>query len=168
MADSRDFCGVCTLRHASKSAVVWCTECDEGLCTECQEHHSLSRASRNHDTIPVTEYQKLPPDVLNISQYCNIHNEKYIIYCKKHVRLCCSDCIVESHNECRDIVKLAEVIKNAKSSNAFYEMEQTLVEVLENIMKIRKNRQENLKTLSKERAIIEVKSNTPHNYQQTS
>ncbi|CAC5395524.1 unnamed protein product [Mytilus coruscus] len=155
MAESRDFCGVCTLRHVSKSSVVWCTESDEGLCTECQEHHSLSKSSRNHDTIPVTEYQKLPSDVLSISQYCDKHNEKYQIYCNKHECPCCSNCIVESHNECVDIVKLGDVIRNAKTSNAFYEIEQTLAEVLENIKKIRENRQDNLKTLSKERTMIE-------------
>ncbi|XP_052064799.1 uncharacterized protein LOC127704703 [Mytilus californianus] len=155
MAASRYLCGVCTLRHISKPSIVWCTECDEGLCTECQEHHNLSKASRNHDTILVTEYQKLPPDVLSISQYCDKHKEKYQIYCKKHECPCCSNCIVESHNECRDIVTLAGVIRNVKTSNAFYEIEQNLAEVLENIKKIRENRQDNLKTLSKERAIIE-------------
>ncbi|CAC5395528.1 unnamed protein product [Mytilus coruscus] len=162
MAASSSLCGVCTLRHISKPSIVWCTECVEGLCTECQEHHSLSRASRNHDTIPITEYQKLPPDVLSISQYCDKHNEKYQIYCKKHESPCCSICIVESHNECQDIVTLSDVIMNAKTSNTFYEIEQTLAEVLENIKKIRENRQDNLKTLSKDRAIIELKIEEAH------
>lgn len=162
MAASSSLCGVCTLRHISKPSIVWCTECDEGLCTECQEHHSLSKASRAHNTILITEYHKLPPDVLSISQYCDKHNEKYQIYCKIHETPCCSICIVESHNKCRDIVTLVDVIRNAKTSNTFYEIEQTLAEVLENIKKIRENRQDNLKTLSKERAIIEREIEQAH------
>ncbi|CAG2231597.1 unnamed protein product [Mytilus edulis] len=46
MASSSQSCGVCDLRHITKPSIVWCTECDEGLCTECQEHHRLSKASK--------------------------------------------------------------------------------------------------------------------------
>ncbi|CAG2194884.1 unnamed protein product [Mytilus edulis] len=66
MATSSPSCGVCDLRHNTKPSIVWCTECDEGLCTECQEHHSLSKASRYHNVIPINEYQKLPIDVLKL------------------------------------------------------------------------------------------------------
>lgn len=148
-------CGVCTLRQIYKPTTVWCTECGEGLCTECQEHHSLSKSSSNHHTITNNEYQKLPDHVLNISQFCKIHNEKYQIYCKKNEKPCCSYCIVDSHSECRDLEKLVDVIKNAKMSNAFYEIEQTLAEISKNIQKIRENRQDNMKTLSEERTTIE-------------
>ncbi|CAC5411742.1 unnamed protein product [Mytilus coruscus] len=148
-------CGVCRHRHISKSSIVWCTEYDEGLCTECDDHHSLSKCSRNHNTIPITEFLKLPPDVLNISQYCQTHKEKYLLYCKKHESPCCGNCIVESHNECRDIVKLVDVIGNVKTSNYFYEIEQMVSEVSNNIKKIRENCQYNLKTLSEQRTKIE-------------
>ncbi|VDI28108.1 blast:Transcription intermediary factor 1-beta [Mytilus galloprovincialis] len=100
MASSSQNCGVCDLRHINKPSIIWCTECDEGLCQECQEHHSLSKGSRNHNTIAITEYQTLPNDVLKITQYCNIHKDKFIIYCRKHERPCCRKCIVETHKEC--------------------------------------------------------------------
>ncbi|CAG2208708.1 unnamed protein product [Mytilus edulis] len=121
----------------------------------CQEHHSLSKGSRNHTIIPISEYRKLPSDVIQISQFCDKHNEKYIIYRKKHECPCCSSCIVHCHNRCDEIVKLDDVIKNAKTSNAFYEIEQTLAEVEENIGKIRQDRQKNQLTLSETRKQIE-------------
>ncbi|CAC5411746.1 unnamed protein product [Mytilus coruscus] len=155
MSTSTHSCGVCELRHITKCSIIWCTECDEGLCTECQEHHSLSKSSRNHNTLPITNYQKLPPDVLKISKYCEKHNEQFQIYCKNHESPCCSNCVVESHNECREFTKLSEAILNAKTSNAFVEIEHFLAEVSENITKIRENRQENMKKISEKRMQIE-------------
>ncbi|CAG2241891.1 unnamed protein product [Mytilus edulis] len=155
MATASMSCGVCELRHITKPSIVWCSECDEGLCTECQEHHSLSKGTRNHKVITITEYTKLPADVLMISQNCSKHVKKYQFYCQKHECPCCSKCIVEKHNECRDIVKLDDVIHNVKISNAICEIEETLVEVAENLQKIRQHQQDNLTTLKESRKEIE-------------
>ncbi|XP_071123645.1 uncharacterized protein [Mytilus edulis] len=155
MATSSLSCGVWDLRHITKPSALWCSECDEGLCECCQEHHSLSKASRNHTVIPISEYKKIPKDIVQISQLFDKHNEKYIIYCQKHECPCCSSCIVQNHNKCDEIVKLDDVIHNAKTSNTLYEIEQTLAEVTENIKKIMKDRQNNLKTLSETQKKIE-------------
>ncbi|CAG2231475.1 unnamed protein product [Mytilus edulis] len=147
MAASFQSCGVCDLRHITKPCIVWCTECDEGLCSECKEHHSLSKSSRSHSVIPIAEYQKLPADVLKITQYCTSHDKKYQFYCQKHECPCCSTCIVECHKECREIVELENIIRNAKSSNAMCEIEESLVEIAENLKKIRHHEQNNLLTI---------------------
>ncbi|XP_063418813.1 uncharacterized protein LOC134701602 [Mytilus trossulus] len=155
MATSSQSCGVCDQRHINKPSTIWCTECDEGLCTECQEHHSLSKGTRNHKVTPIIEYTQLPADVLKISQSCSKHNQKFQIYCQRHECPCCSKCIVESHKECHDIVNLDDVILNSKTSNALFEIEETLVEVVENIKQIREHQQDNLSTLKERRKEIE-------------
>ncbi|XP_076115853.1 uncharacterized protein LOC143083476 [Mytilus galloprovincialis] len=160
MATSTNNCGVCELRHITKPSVVWCTECDEGLCPECQEHHSLSKGTRNHGVIPITEYTKLPAAVLMISQNCSKHDKKYQMYCQKHECPCCSKCIVESHKDCRDIVELDDVIYNVKTSNAMCEIEETLVEVAENLQKIRQHKHDNLTTFNESRKEIEKEIKT--------
>ncbi|XP_063399377.1 uncharacterized protein LOC134684013 [Mytilus trossulus] len=155
MASSFHSCGVCDLRLITNPCIVWCTECDEGLCKECHEHHRLSKASRNHSVIPFTDYQKLPSDVLKITQYCSKHNKKLEMFCQKHERPCCSKCIVETHKECRDIVDLDDVIKNYETPNALSEIEKTLVELAENLQKIRQHQQDNMSTLKEKRKKIE-------------
>ncbi|VDI45808.1 Hypothetical predicted protein [Mytilus galloprovincialis] len=50
---SEEFCGICYARHKTKSPNFWCSDCDEGLCTECHEHHNISKSSRNHNVIPI-------------------------------------------------------------------------------------------------------------------
>ncbi|CAG2230462.1 unnamed protein product [Mytilus edulis] len=155
MASSIPFCGVCEQSNITKPSIIWCFECDEGLCSECKDHHSRSKGTRKHCTLPISEYQKIPCDVVKITQTCSKHNEKYTIYCKKHDSLCCGSCIVENHMECRDFDKLTDVIQNTKLSNAFYEIEQSLAELSDNIHIIRKNRENNLGRLSKEKTQIE-------------
>ncbi|OPL33555.1 hypothetical protein AM593_04533, partial [Mytilus galloprovincialis] len=155
MAAPSQSCGVCDLRHITKPCIVWCTECDEGLCSECKEHHSLSKSSRGHSVIPIAEYQKLPADVLKIIQYCTSHDKKYQFYCQKHECPCCSTCIVECHKECREIVELENIIRNAKFSNAMCETEESLVEIAENLKKIRQHQQDNLLSFKDKRKEIE-------------
>ncbi|CAC5388356.1 PML [Mytilus coruscus] len=155
MALSTPMCGVCDLRSITEPSIIWCFECDGGLCSECKEHHSLSKGTQKHCTVPIHEYQKKPFDIVKITQTCAKHNEKYTIYCKMHERLCCGSCIVENHMECRDYDKLADVIQNTKFSNAFYEMEQSLVELSDNIQIIRNDRENNMKRLSKKKMQIQ-------------
>ncbi|CAC5416833.1 unnamed protein product [Mytilus coruscus] len=155
MATASKSCGVCELRHITTPSLIWCTECDEGLCTECSEHHSLSKSSRSHRVIPIVEYQKLPAEILKYTQYCTKHDKKYQFYCQKHECPCCSKGIVENHKECHDIVELDDIIHNAKTSNALCEIEETLVEVAENLQKIRQHQQDNLTTFKEKRKEIE-------------
>ncbi|CAG2254828.1 unnamed protein product [Mytilus edulis] len=64
MASNFSVCGICDFRHVTKPSVVWCSECDEGLCNDCKEHHSISKSSRDHDIVPIDDYQNLPSEVL--------------------------------------------------------------------------------------------------------
>ncbi|CAC5396781.1 unnamed protein product [Mytilus coruscus] len=154
MASSTHICSVCDLRNITKQSITWCTECDEGLCFECQEHHSLSKGTRKHNTISITEYQKLPSGTLQLTQKCDKHYEKYTIYCKKHECPCCSSCIVENHSDCQDLAKLAEIVKNIRLSNVLYEIENSCAELVDDIKKIQHSVQYSLKTLSGEKLKI--------------
>ena len=148
-------CGICDVRHMSKPSDVWCPECDQGLCVDCTGHHSLSNASRNHSTIPISEYQKLPSFVLEIREFCNEHNERLQSYCKEHGCPCCRICIVEDHNECKDLTVLENVVTNVKTSHYFKETEELIGEMMENILKIRQNRENNSGTVTEQKRIIE-------------
>ncbi|CAC5357681.1 unnamed protein product [Mytilus coruscus] len=77
-------CGVCDNRQITKSSVVWCSECNEGLCGDCKEHHNNFKETKNHETVSIAEYKKLPNDVLKIAQICKIHNTKFDLFCRKH------------------------------------------------------------------------------------
>ncbi|CAG2240316.1 unnamed protein product [Mytilus edulis] len=155
MASNWNVCGVCDYRHITKPSVVWCSECDEGLCEECKDHHSISKGSRNHDTVSITEYQKLPNKVLQLARSCDRHNEKYVLFCKKHDCPCCKKCVVDSHMECKELTDIDDITRNIKSSNAFADIEQTLSEIAENIKRLRIDREDNLASIGKKSREIE-------------
>ncbi|CAC5403797.1 unnamed protein product [Mytilus coruscus] len=154
MASNWNVCGVCELRNISKQSVIWCSDCEEGLCDDCKEHHSLSKGTRNHETVTIHEYQKLPSNVIQIAQSCRKHDQKYQILCKKHDCPCCKRCVVEDHNKCEDLKDIDDVIDGIKSSNAFQDIEKTLNEVKEHIQRIRKDREENLDSLKEQKKNI--------------
>ncbi|XP_063407132.1 uncharacterized protein LOC134690901 [Mytilus trossulus] len=155
MASNWTVCGVCNFVNINKASIVWCSECDEGLCGECSEQHGAVKSSRNHSVISVTEYQKLPSNVLEIAKTCQKHEKQYQIFCKKHDCPCCRRCVIETHNECIDLIAIDDIVQNVKSSSAFFDVEQTLVQMLENVRRIRNDRTENLKCLLDQRVKIE-------------
>ncbi|XP_071178296.1 uncharacterized protein [Mytilus edulis] len=156
MSSKLTVCGVCEYRNITKPSVVWCSECDEGLCEECKEHHAASKGTREHSTVPISEYQKLPSNILEITQTCRKHNEKYQTFCKKHDCPCCRRCVIETHDDCRELNAIDDVIQNVKSSNAFLEIEQVLAELFENLQRISNDRQDNLKSLKENKTKIEL------------
>jgi hypothetical protein len=112
MSKSPSLCGICGIRHISNPSEVWCPNCEEGICTECIEHHSLAKPSRNHTMIPIQEYPKLPSYVLEIREHCDEHQEKFRLYCKEHEGPCCRICIAENHSDCKNVGIMETIIKN--------------------------------------------------------
>ena len=155
MSSSPSFCGICENRHISKPSEAWCRECEEGLCTECIEYHSSWKLSRGHTTIPITEYQKLPSYVLDIKEHCNEHHEKLNLYCKEHECPCCGICNVENHKDCKEVAVFGNITKNVKTSTMFNETEHLIKEMLENIGKIRQNRETNSSSVKEQKRIIQ-------------
>jgi hypothetical protein len=155
MATSAVACDVCSVRHITKSSAVWCSECDEGFCTDCKEYHSLAKATRDHVTITIGEYQKLPPFIVGTNPLCDEHREKYQTYCKEHQKLCCRKCVITSHNNCKDIVPLEEVVDNVKNSSSVHEMEHLLDDLTKNIKTILASGQDNLDMSNETKASIE-------------
>ncbi|CAG2246787.1 unnamed protein product [Mytilus edulis] len=72
----------------------------------------------------------------------------------KHDCPCCKKC-VKFHTDCKGLTDINDIIKNVKTSNACYEIEQTLIEVVENINIIIANRKENQALIKEKKRRIE-------------
>ncbi|CAC5425058.1 unnamed protein product [Mytilus coruscus] len=136
-------------------AIAWCPEYDEGFFSGCVEHHSLAKATRHHKTIPIAEYQTLPQDVLQIPQHYTKHDENLSFYCKDHELPCCGKYVNEGHTGCSEVINLDDIVRNAKTSSSFQEIEETLAEVVDNIKEIQQIYRGNITTLSENRKQIE-------------
>ncbi|CAG2248196.1 PLA2G [Mytilus edulis] len=140
MAENSRVCSICDLRHLTKSSTTWCSECDQALCDECKDYHSLSRGTENHETIGIDNYHSLSQSVDVYSNHCSTHNDKYQMYCQKHDKPLCLFCL-EGHTECKDTIPLSKKTKDIKTSDTWKDTEQSLIDIDENIdiMEKRKN-----------------------------
>ena len=114
------------------------------------------KPSRNHTTIPIEEYQKLPSYVLENEEHSNEHDEKLNLYCKEHECPCYRICNLENHSDCKNVSILVKIIKNVKKSTMFTEIEPLIKEMIENIGKIRQNRETNISAVKEQKRIIEI------------
>jgi hypothetical protein len=144
-------CGICESQHITKCAGHWCPECEEGLCSHCQKHHSLSKATRTHGIISIENYKKLPKSISEIVHNCKEHEMKYTIYCPNHDTICCPVCISTNHKKCDDLMAIPELIKGAKTSSIIANMEQSLRDMKHNIGIAVKDREGNLSLIGKQR-----------------
>jgi chromosome segregation ATPase len=55
---------------------------------------------------------------------------------------------IQAHRECSDIIPIDEVVDNAKKSQNFQDLRQEVEDLVENIKRLRTNREENLKTVN--------------------
>lgn len=154
MASTSPVCGICERGQKTRLANVWCLQCDEGLCGDCSEHHSTSKASKHHGKIPINDYIELPCYVQNIEQYCTLHKETYQLFCNDHSAPCCRSCISDVHRGCTRIEKIEQVTQNVKSSTIFTEIEENLYEIIENIQLLKTEQQKNLNAIRNEKAKI--------------
>ena len=116
MATSRTIiCGICEAQYATKHADQWCPECDEGLCSDCENNfHKISKATRDHGVISIENYHKLPSYVSEIGNHCKYHDMKYTHFCQHHDKPCCPDCISTNHKDCGGLLSIREIVKTSK------------------------------------------------------
>ena len=148
MSSSSSFCGICDIRHISKPSEVWCPDCEEGLCTECIEYHSLVKLSRNHATIPIEGYQKLRRMCWKLKNIVT-NTTKSSIYTVKNISN------FENHKDCKNVTIMEELIKNVKTSTMFTDIEHLMKDMIEIISKIRQNREANSSSVKEQKRIIE-------------
>jgi hypothetical protein len=156
MATSRDIlCGICEAKHITKHADHWCSECDEGLCADCEtDFHKISKATRNHGIISIENYKKLPSCISEIGHHCKDHDIKYKLFCQIHDKPCCPDCISTNHKDCVGLLSIREIIKTSKTSTLIDDIEQSLTNIKYNIDKVKKNREQNLSEIRHQRQIF--------------
>lgn len=149
MASNSSLCFICDLRHETKPSTHWCPECEEALCSDCMEYHGLSKGTRKHKIIPISQYQSLSNFVKDLQQLCIHHNEKYKQYCIKHECLICYKCIIE-HGKCNAVVPLEDVVSGVKTSKLLEDLEASLKDTLGNIKRFREDREMNITSIQNE------------------
>ncbi|CAG2249913.1 unnamed protein product [Mytilus edulis] len=131
-SSSMHVCTICQDGGITNKADTWCTEC-EVFIVETVKPHRRSRISKNHKTMSVEDYQKLPAFIQDISSQCIDHNKKYELYCSVHACPCCVQCITDKHPKCQDLKPMSDILKQVKSSASVELFEKDLKDMKENL-----------------------------------
>ncbi|XP_071120901.1 uncharacterized protein [Mytilus edulis] len=132
MASIQQHCDICDHRHITKPSTVWCPECKQAFCKDCNDYHGFSKSSENHVTVSIRDYLSMSSSISETSNICMEHTEQYQMVCQAHDKLICPSCI-ENHEGCKGIVSLRKMIENVKKSSFFQETRLSLKDIDQNI-----------------------------------
>lgn len=148
-------CDICVSGNNTRPAFIWCPECDQYLCSECNEQHSISRSSENHLTQNVKDYLQLPEFIRTLRNQCSVHGLKFDFLCPKHDVLCCIQCVQNKHKICGKLTPLSSIVSDIGSSSIITELEKTFAELELNFQCMIDKCEENIETLTSSRDTCE-------------
>ena len=160
MISGNRYCDPCNQRNAIKLAKVWCTECQEALCRECDAYHKTFKISRKHRLIPIVENEKFPTSLVKIKAFCERHSMKRNeFYCTLHEEPVCAICVANDHKNCDTIVTIEKAAENAKCSLALAELEDRMHYISNLLDKLKQDRVLNMQVLDKQKThmLLEIK-----------
>ncbi|CAC5415311.1 Ubiquitin carboxyl-terminal hydrolase 4,Ubiquitin carboxyl-terminal hydrolase 15 [Mytilus coruscus] len=113
------YCEPCFRGNKESVTFSWCCDCEETLCTVCDETHRINKVSMSHTAVAIEKISSTTPITVSSYVLCEIHPEISLeFYCSEHCLLCCRTCIQTVHRTC-DIVSIEDVSKTAKQSALF-------------------------------------------------
>ncbi|VDI31828.1 Hypothetical predicted protein [Mytilus galloprovincialis] len=147
-------CGPCMFDDVKKNAGRWCTNCEEGLCEDCENLHRKSKISRNHKVITIEDYRKI--EHVSISQVCEHHGENLEWFCKSHDEALCVVCVPSKHKACSDVIPISIYSANSRQSSALSDLEEMIHGTLRNVKQCIKNRESATKELEKQELAVKT------------
>lgn len=147
-------CNPCLHDGITSDARAWCTNCEDGLCNECETSHKSITAFRDHNMVVIEEFCQTQDLTVNLN--CEIHGERFELYCKKHDIAVCKLCIQSDHQSCSpsDVISIDEASKHAKQSIALADLDETISRNLENVRHCIDDQKQALQELEKDEQSI--------------
>ncbi|XP_076085559.1 uncharacterized protein LOC143056355 [Mytilus galloprovincialis] len=118
----------------SKLAALYCYDCQQCLCTQCQKNiHGIVAVCRDHK---VGDIHKAGNRIYKPVPSCVTHNKEFICYCGKCDCLTCKECITSSHNGhiTKEIKNIADIRR--QDVNQIIDTLKTKVEEIGETLKI--------------------------------
>ncbi|CAC5408366.1 unnamed protein product [Mytilus coruscus] len=145
-------CGPCRFDDVTIDAGSWCTNCEEGLCEDCENVHRKIKILRNHKVISIDDYRKI--ENVTISLVCEHHGENLEWFCQNHDKALCMVCVTSDHKACAGIISISVASKNARQSTALSDLEEAIEGTLRNVKQFTKNRESATKEIEKQELMV--------------
>ena len=128
-------CDVCKQDGFRTQATIFCPDCEEYLCSKCQDWHKKLKASKTHEIQPVSERKSSPgkvqPMVTSMKNWCSCNQQKEVSeFCVDHLELACSVCMKIKHRSCKKAT-IEQMISEKSAVPAFNEISSKIKELLD-------------------------------------
>lgn len=141
-------CIPCSRENQLETATKWCSDCEEGLCTDCSKAHRKNKLTVDHSLIDANLVSSLPFGLIQSHQCCNNHPEFYVdLVCIDHDQLFCRACMLQHHRTCNIVLPIQTASKIVKRSCLSEQLSKESKHVTETIDKIVHFGQTNLQNL---------------------
>ncbi|XP_052216614.1 uncharacterized protein LOC127834639 isoform X2 [Dreissena polymorpha] len=101
-------CEPCMKTNVSKTATVFCKDCNEFLCDACKNPHTVYKSGK-HDIVNSHDRKSLLLGVdMKGMDKCQEHDKEIEFFCHDHAKLCCSKCVL-IHRKCDLLDEIANV-----------------------------------------------------------
>jgi len=95
-----------------KKATVFCVDCNQNMCSECNRCHQKIKATNSHKFIDLDKRHSIEELLLKLPEnMCDVHVQKPLeLYCLQCNMAVCMMCYVENHSshKCSNVVKVAQ------------------------------------------------------------
>ncbi|CAG2230670.1 unnamed protein product [Mytilus edulis] len=145
-------CGPCKFDDFTIDAGSWSTNCEEGLCEDCENVHRKIKILRNHKVISIDDYRKI--ENVSISLICEHHGENLELFCQSHDKLLCMVCVTSNHKSCSGVISMSAASKNAKQSTALSDLEKEIQGTDLDAQEFTKNRESATKEIDKQELMV--------------
>ncbi|XP_046373847.2 uncharacterized protein LOC124147237 [Haliotis rufescens] len=97
-------CSICADEEKTKNAAVWCPECGESMCSDCERVHRKLHTSHTASDVTGDVIKTVPRRAR-----CDKHEDEVIdLLCEDCDEAVCSRCCILDHRGCNKVVPLAE------------------------------------------------------------
>ncbi|XP_052221472.1 tripartite motif-containing protein 45-like [Dreissena polymorpha] len=106
-------CDACKEKHMEVSSEFFCKTCKKLFCGKCINLHS--QLYEKHVSIGRGEMNQWPlsKTTKDFLQICEIHKEEKLkMFCQDHGQLCCTNCVLLSHRQCKEVTLLSKTGKS--------------------------------------------------------
>ncbi|XP_045203040.2 uncharacterized protein LOC123556401 [Mercenaria mercenaria] len=113
-------CKPCLRDGKNVGAKIYCHECEEGLCMDCNTYHKKIKSSLNHNVCDIeTKSKEIEAgQLLRQLTRCPDHKHEEVKYlCNDHDVLCCNECAIVNHRKCENLVCLNEESSNVSTDD---------------------------------------------------
>ncbi|KAH3810455.1 hypothetical protein DPMN_138847 [Dreissena polymorpha] len=120
-------CEPCMKTNTSKTATVFCKDCDEYMCDTCKNPHTTYKTDQ-HTLVNFLDNKSAPVmiDMKGINK-CNEHGRDIEFFCQDHSKLCCSSCVL-IHRKCGQVDEIAKVSRQTRPE--LQALKQSLIKLL--------------------------------------